>query len=123
MGQVYCSAARKLVTHSDGECEGEVRESGDMGAEVKQSGRWQCRLWWPRHFTVVHPTEPMALIGWASLSSCCCLDLVVATACPMPSSSSLEVICPLFIQCTVPSPGIDIVFVQRAFWRSHCHSL
>jgi hypothetical protein len=33
----------------------------------------------------------MALVGWALLSSASSLDFVIAAACPIPSSGSLQV--------------------------------
>lgn len=67
-----------------------------MPSEDRESVQWKCRLWWPQHFTFVRPAVPMSLIGWASLSASCCLDLVVATACPVESSSPQVVIVYLF---------------------------
>jgi hypothetical protein len=53
---------------------------------------WQCRLWWPQHLIAAHPEQAMALLGWASLSSASSsLDLVIAAACPFPSSGSFQV--------------------------------
>jgi hypothetical protein len=52
---------------------------------------WQCRLWWPQHLTAAHPDPAMALVGWALLSSASSLDFVIAAACPIPSSGSLQV--------------------------------
>jgi hypothetical protein len=62
--------------------------------DEKKGGQWywQCRLWWPQHLTAAHPEQAMALLGWASLSSASSsLDLVIAAACPFPSSGSFQV--------------------------------
>jgi hypothetical protein len=61
--------------------------------DEKEGGQWywQCRLWWPQHLTASHPEQAMALLGWASLSSASSsLDLVIAAACPFPSSGSFQ---------------------------------
>ena len=95
-------------------------EGAEMPSEDREGVQWKCRLWWPQHFTFVRPAVPMSLIGWASLSASCCLDLVVATACPVESSSPQVVfVCLFLLVCAVglliKSPSLNIFFQELSF--------
>jgi hypothetical protein len=78
---------------------------------MERGAHWQCRLWWPKHLSRVRPAASMALVGWVSFSDSCSVDLVIAAACLMPTSQSLQVSSLLLTMLIMRGQGRPIFLV------------